>query len=196
MARRFQTTRKLVPEARTIVLPEGDTTIVMVSDTHSRPDPRAMSQVAALRPDLILHGGDVGDLAVLDALAALAPLEAVRGNIDEHVAEAPPDALLLSFTRSEREVLRVLLTHIAVYGPSLLKDVRALALALKVDLVACGHSHVPLLARDAGIAVFNPGSIGPRRFGLPISFGVMRLGQRLTFEHVDVDTGALWRPRP
>jgi predicted phosphodiesterase len=59
----------------------------------------------------------------------------------------------------------------------------------------CGHSHVPFIGRDRGLAIFNPGSVGPRRFDLPIVWGTMSLGPRgLALAHVDAATGAPWQP--
>jgi predicted phosphodiesterase len=85
--------------------------------------------------------------------------------------------------------------HIGVYGPKLRGDVARLARAQEASLVVCGHSHVPFIGRDAGLGVFNPGSVGPRRFQLPIVFGMMDLspaGVRL--RHIDCETGQTWLP--
>jgi len=61
--------------------------------------------------------------------------------------------------------------------------------------VVCGHSHVPFLGRDRGLTIFNPGSIGPRRFHLPIVFGTIDVTPAgLRFAHVDCETGAPWTP--
>jgi len=172
--------------------------IGVVADTHGRPDARALRQLEERAPDLILHAGDIGDLAVLEALGALAPVIAVRGNIDAGPAtpEGLPETIVLSLTRGGALVSRWLLTHIALHGPRLHAEVRRSALAERVDLVVCGHSHVPFAKKEGALAVFNPGSIGPRRFHLPIVFGWLELGDRLTLEHVDVETGARWRPGP
>jgi len=181
-----------------VVLPaDRPARIAVVADTHSRPDPRALDLIARKAPDVILHAGDIGDLAVLDALRPLAPsLVAVRGNIDAARAPAAdlPERLVLRFERGGREVLRVLLLHIAVAGPRLRAEVRREAERERVDLVVCGHSHVPFASRTGPLTVFNPGSIGPRRFDLPIVFGWLELGERLSVSHVDCTTGAPWAP--
>ena len=181
-------------DERLIELPtDRPATLVVVADTHSRPDARAADQIRALAPDAILHAGDIGDLEVLDQLSAIAPVFAVRGNIDLH-APSVPDKLALSLHRRGAEVVRVFMTHIAVYGPRLLGAARDAAQAARADLIVCGHSHVPFVTRDGTTAVFNPGSIGPRRFGLPIVFGVIDIGERLSLRHIDCETGATWRP--
>ncbi len=169
--------------------------LAVVADTHGRPHPAAMDLIAAQRPEAILHAGDIGDLAVLDALAAVAPVHAVRGNIDTR-AEGLPDALTLDLVEGERLWMRMLVVHIAVNGPRLRADVARVARAERATLVVCGHSHVPFVGRDGGLAVFNPGSVGPRRFGLPIVFGVIEVAPSgARFAHIDCETGRAWRPR-
>lgn len=173
---------------------DGSFRAVFVADTHSRPHPDAARHIADLRPDVILHGGDIGDLGVLDELRAIAPVVAVRGNIDAHAPELP-DVVTIDVANAERPVLRMLLTHIAVYGPKLRAEVTRLADDRGASLVVCGHSHVPFIGRDRGLVVFNAGSIGPRRFMLPIVFGVLDLSAAgLALRHVDCETGAPWSP--
>ena len=168
--------------------------IVAIADTHGRPHPRALEWVERERPACILHGGDIGDLAVLDAFGEIAPVIAVRGNIDAPVPGVP-ETLVLTMTRPERPDLTILLTHIAVYGPRLNPQARKLAESAGASLVVCGHSHVPFILRSKSLWVFNPGSIGPRRFQLPITFGVIELGaEGLRLEHVDCETGQRWLP--
>jgi putative phosphoesterase len=167
---------------------------VVVADTHGTPHPSASSRIRDRRPDAILHAGDIGDLRVLDALGAVAPLFAVRGNIDEHAPDLP-DSLDLEFVADDSPRLRLFMTHIAVSGPRLRGDTAALARSRGATLVVCGHSHLPFIGRDKGLAIFNPGSIGPRRFGLPITFGVMELSRTgVTLEHVNAETGDAWTP--
>ena len=167
-----------------------------MADTHSRPHPRAAEHVLALKPDAILHAGDIGELSVLDDLEALAPTIAVRGNIDSR-REGVPDEAVISLERSGRLCLRILLWHIAVSGPRLRADARRRAAQTGAHLVICGHSHIPLIAREGKLGIFNPGSIGPRRFSLPITFGVVEVdGARVDMRHVDCETGARWLPPP
>jgi uncharacterized protein len=184
---------RLVTKRATARLPEGAARIVVVADTHSRPHPAIGGHLERLAPDAILHAGDIGDLSVLDDLRAHAPLFAVRGNIDTRARDLP-DVLVLDLVRGEH-TLRLLLIHIAVHGPTLRADVARMARAEKASLVVCGHSHVPFIGGDRGLVVFNPGSIGPRRFSLPIVFGTIEVGSggvRLT--HIDCETGAAWSP--
>ena len=169
---------------------DGTLRLVAVADTHSQPHAQAEERLAALAPDAILHGGDIGDLAVLDRLAAIAPVYAVRGNIDTR-APGLPDVLTLELGSA----LRILLTHIAVAGPRLRGEVARRARAGGATLVVCGHSHVPFIGGERGLTVFNPGSIGPRRFHLPIVFGTIDLGPGgVRLAHIDCETGARWMP--
>jgi putative phosphoesterase len=162
--------------------------IACVADTHSAPHPRTHELLRALKPDAIIHAGDIGDLAVLEDLKKIAPLYAVRGNIDTRVGL--PDVLVL-----ENGDLRILVTHIAVAGPRLRADAAKLARAERAQLVVCGHSHVPFVGGERGLTVFNPGSIGPRRFTLPIVFGTIDVTPKgLRFGHVDCETGRAWSP--
>ena len=83
---------------------DGTMRLVAVADTHGKPHPRAAERIRALAPDAILHGGDVGDLEVLAALAEVAPVLAVRGNIDGKIAELP-DLLTIDVRRGETSAL-------------------------------------------------------------------------------------------
>lgn len=175
----------------TVALPDGRGRIVVVADTHSQPNPSMVDRLVELRPAAILHAGDIGNPTVLDGLAEFAPVIAVRGNIDGH---ALPDARIVEVD-SVAGRLRLLLTHVAVYGPRLRSEVAAAATAAGASLVVCGHSHVPFLGADKGLIVFNPGSIGPKRFSLPILFGTLEFGpEGVRPAHHEVATGAEWLP--
>jgi uncharacterized protein len=172
----------------------GGLQLVIVADTHSRPHPRAASLISALEPAAILHAGDIGELRVLDELAEIAPVIAVRGNIDERAPHVP-DAITVDIRAGEDSALKLLLLHIAVYGPKIRGDAARLARSQGARLILCGHSHVPFVGKDQGLTVFNPGSIGPRRMHLPIVFGVLEIkAAKLSLRHIDCETGADWTP--
>jgi putative phosphoesterase len=130
----------------------------VISDTHGLLRPEA---VAALRgSDLIIHAGDIGSPEVLPELRRLAPVLAVRGNVDR---EPWADALPLT------EVVEA--GGVSIY---LLHDLRALDLDPKAAgfvAVVSGHTHRPVQERRGEVLFFNAGSAGPRRFRLPISVG-------------------------
>lgn len=176
--------------------PEGAFRFAVVADTHSKPHPATRARLSALKPDVILHAGDIGDLQVLEQLGEVARVLAVRGNIDTRVTEVP-EQLLVELRQGAVLKFRILLLHIAVYGPKLRAEVARLAQRERATLVVCGHSHVPFMGRDRGVSVFNPGSIGPRRFQLPIVLGSIDIssdGARLA--HIDCETGEPWSPPP
>lgn len=132
--------------------------IGVISDTHGLLRPEA---VEALRgSDYIIHAGDIGDPAILAKLGELAPVTAVRGNVDrEKWARKIP----------ETKVLEV--ENVSIY---ILHDLQKLDLKPEVAgfaAVISGHSHVPKKEMKNGVLYFNPGSAGPRRFKLPVSVG-------------------------
>ena len=132
------------------------TRIGVISDTHGLLRPEAL---AALRGcDRILHGGDIGNSAILDGLAQLAPVTAIRGNNDTDAwATTLPDTLLIDI-----EGVRIHLLH----------DRKQLALDPRregVCVVISGHSHKPVLEERDGVLWLNPGRAGPRRFHLPVA---------------------------
>lgn len=193
MPRRSTAARSKHERSRLEVPADRPLRLVVVADTHSKPHPAAADLIAAERPDAILVAGDIGDLAVLDHLGELAPVIAVRGNIDGR--GQLPDSIAIDVHSGAETLCTIVLTHIAVYGPRLRADAARLAKQCGASLVICGHSHVPFIGQDRGLAIFNPGSIGPRRFGLPIVFGVITLGpSQLELEHISCETGERWTP--
>ncbi len=181
--------------ARVAVRGGGRLRLAVVADTHSALHPSAAKHIGLLSPAAILHAGDIGELSVLDELEAIAPLFAVRGNIDVRARDLP-DLLTLDVVAGDVSVLRILLMHIAVNGPRLRADAARLARSRDAALVVCGHSHVPLVARDGELSVFNPGSAGPRRFLLPIVFGTIDVTPTaVRLAHYECETGRPWTPR-
>lgn len=187
--------RKLLEHNERLELDERNSLrVAIVADTHSHPHPRAAELLRAENPAAILHAGDIGDLGVLDQLAKIAKVIAVRGNIDERAPHLP-DVVTIDVCAGKQSALRLLITHIAVYGAKLRADAAQLAQRHSARIVVCGHSHVPFLGRDRGLTVFNPGSIGPRRMHLPIVFGMMEIvDAKLAFRHIDCESGRAWMP--
>lgn len=168
--------------------------LVVVADTHGRPHPNTEALIQKQRPDAILHAGDIGDLFVLDSLEALAPVFAVRGNIDTPARELS-ESMTLEVNEDRRLLIRILLLHIGQSGTALRADARRLAAREGAGLVICGHSHLPFIGRDGEFAILNPGSVGPRRFLLPIVLGVMEFDESgVRMHHVDCETGEVWQP--
>jgi putative phosphoesterase len=136
--------------------------IGVVSDTHGLLRPEVAPALAGV--EQILHLGDVGDPSILKALGKIAPVHAVRGNVDRNgVCGRLP----------ETDVL--LLEGQYIY---MLHDIGTLHLnpaAAKFAAVLYGHSHNPSIERRRGVLYFNPGSCGPRRFELPVTLGLLTL---------------------
>lgn len=173
----------------------GAARLVVISDTHGRPHPRSVELAASFAPDAILHGGDVGAAECLEPFREVAPLIVVGGNIDGQAEHWPGSAAVTVRDRDGADLARILLRHICLRGPKLTGDAARQAKAVEAQLVLCGHSHVPFLGEDKGLLVFNPGSIGPRRFTLPIVFGVLDLAPgRLEARHISCETGERWLP--
>ncbi len=87
------------------------------------------------------------------------------------------------------------MTHIALYGPRIRREAKQLAHRNGAHLLICGHSHVPFLGQEGKLIAFNPGSIGPRRPPLPITYGLLEFGPGTTrIEHIDCETGKPWLP--
>lgn len=184
---------ELLEKTDRIALQGGKLRLAVIADTHSNPHARTKELVAKERPDAILHAGDIGALSVLDDFATIAPVLAVRGNIDGR--GLLPDVLAIDLEDDGESAFKLLLTHIAVDGPRLRADAKRLASAAGAQLVVCGHSHLPFIGSDHGVGIFNPGSCGPRRFRLPIVFGVIEIeAGQLAMKHIDCETGAPWAP--
>ncbi|MBI3478313.1 MAG: metallophosphoesterase family protein [Acidobacteria bacterium] len=132
--------------------------IGVISDTHGLLRPEA---VAALRGvDRILHAGDVGELEILDTLRNVAPVTAVRGNVDH----GPVGAVLPATEVVEIEGVSIYMLHE-------LQKLDLMPEAAGFRVVVYGHSHRPMIEEKKGVVYFNPGSAGPRRFRLPVSVG-------------------------
>jgi putative phosphoesterase len=142
-------------------LSEAYLVVGLVSDTHGLLRPEAIEALAG--SDHIIHAGDIGDPAILGALAAIAPLTAVRGNNDTGAwARGIPEARTL-----ELGGVRIHVIH----------DLGMLRRPPRgVRVVVSGHSHVPRILEEEGVLYVNPGSAGRRRFRLPVTVGQLRIG--------------------
>jgi hypothetical protein len=137
--------------------------IGLISDTHGLLRPAAIEALRGV--EHILHAGDVGDASILDALHNIAPVTAIRGNIDVGgpCSHLPPTEV-------------VTLDGHTFY---MLHDRQTLDLdpvAAGFSAVISGHSHKPLIEWRHGVLYMNPGSAGPRRFSLPVSIGLLTIG--------------------
>jgi hypothetical protein len=134
----------------------------LISDTHGLLRPEALAALAGV--SRILHAGDVGSADVLSALSSVAPVEAVRGNVDQE----PWAAVLPRDLWVEAGGKTLYLTH----EPGRFDlDPRAAG----IHVVVFGHTHQPRVAREHGVLFVNPGSAGPRRFSAPVTLALLDL---------------------
>src|SRR6218665_1334595 len=144
--------------------------IGLLSDTHGLLRPEALAFLRG--SDHIVHAGDICDPAILAALAALAPLTAVRGNNDHGAwAEALPEAVTVDIGGVRLHVLH----DLAQLQPGLADA--------GVQVVVTGHSPRPRIAHEGGLLHVNPGSCGPRRFSLPVAAGELRVDGKGVHAH-------------
>lgn len=150
------------------------TTIGVISDTHGLLRPEAVDALRGVSQ--ILHAGDVGAPEVLEGLREIAPVKAVRGNVDLAVwARGLP----------LNEVVEV--GGVSIYMLHILDELDLKPEAAGFGVVIYGHSHVPKSEEKNGVLYFNPGSAGPRRFKLPVTVGKLVVERgRVGAESVDI----------
>jgi putative phosphoesterase len=136
--------------------------IGVISDTHGLLRPAALAALEGCAH--ILHAGDVGSDEILPALAQIAPVTAVRGNVDHSGAAAA-----LPVTEA------IALGGVLLYMVHRLEDLDLSPAAAGIQAVIYGHSHTPEIAWRNGVLFFNPGSAGPGRFRLPVSVGFLEI---------------------
>ena len=148
--------------------------IGLISDTHGLLRPEALQAMRG--SDYIVHAGDIGDPAILEQLARIAPVTAVRGNNDKGPAYA---------RIAETDVLQA--GEALIYVIHDLNELDLDPAAADFQVVVSGHSHRPASQRRDGVLYVNPGSAGPRRFSLPIAAACLRIsGKTVEVELLDL----------
>ena len=134
--------------------------IGVISDTHGLLRPEVEQRLAGVAH--IVHAGDIGSPNVIAGLQRIAPVIAIRGNVDTgHWAEHYPETQMIT------------LGGRCIY---VLHDIKTLQLdpvSSRVDVIVCGHSHRPRIETIGGVLYLNPGSAGPRRFNLPVTLAIL-----------------------
>jgi len=143
-------------------MPTTTTLIGVISDTHGLLRPELLPALANV--DHILHAGDIGNADILTTLSNIAPVTAIRGNIDTH----GPCADLPATEAIE-------LSGCLIYIVHNLEDLDLNPHAAGIGVVLHGHSHKPSIDHRQGVLYLNPGSAGPRRFSLPITYAILRI---------------------
>jgi putative phosphoesterase len=136
----------------------------VISDTHGLLRPEALTALAGV--EHILHAGDVGDPRILDTLREIAPVTAIRGNVDQwgECADLPATDVVELGGR-------------LFYLVHSVKDLDINPRVAEVAVVVSGHSHQPSLEARDGVIFLNPGSAGPRRFNLPVTVALVTVGE-------------------
>lgn len=146
----------------------------LISDTHGLLRSEALVALAGCAR--VLHAGDVGDPEILTRLATIAPVTAVRGNVDAE----PPLAKLPATAKVTVGDTRIYMLHV-------LDDLGLDPAAAGFSMVLYGHTHHPVAEVRAGVLYVNPGSAGPRRFDLPVTVARVRLGDGApSVRHIDL----------
>lgn len=137
----------------------------IISDTHSLLRSEVLPALAGV--DRILHCGDVGKISILEELAKIAPVTAIRGNVDSDGACSKlPETEVVLIENPPGPPLYLYMLH----------DLKTLHLdpaAARFSAVLHGHTHIPNYVTKKGVLYFNPGSCGPRRFELPVTIGIL-----------------------
>jgi putative phosphoesterase len=136
--------------------------IGIISDTHGLLRPEALLRLSDV--DHIIHGGDIGGPDIVSALRDLAPVTAIRGNVDTG-----------DWARKFPETACVRLAERSIFVLHNRKALRFDPVAAGIDLVVSGHSHVPKIDEVDGVHYLNPGSAGRRRFMLPITLATVEI---------------------
>ena len=137
-------------------------TIGILSDTHGLLRPEVLPALAGV--DHILHAGDIGDPTILSTLQRIAPVTAIRGNIDR----TGPCAALPATEAIE-------LAGTLIYMLHSIDDLDLNPATAGISVVIYGHSHQPSITHRDTVLYLNPGSAGPRRFHLPITLALLRI---------------------
>ncbi|HWB31873.1 MAG TPA: metallophosphoesterase family protein [Acidobacteriaceae bacterium] len=139
-------------------------TVGVISDTHGLLRPEAVEALSGVNH--ILHAGDVGDPAILDVLSSIAPLTAIRGNVDisGRCSQLPATEM-------------VELGGCHIYVIHAIEDLDIEPRSAGVAIVIYGHSHKPSYEERSGTLYLNPGSAGPRRFDLPVTVARLSIGE-------------------
>ena len=134
--------------------------IGIISDTHGLLRPEAERCLVGV--DHIVHGGDIGKPDIIEALRRIAPVTAIRGNVDT-----------AGWAQKYLETETVGLAGRSIFVIHDLKDLRTDPAAHGIDVVVSGHTHVPKIETAGGVLFLNPGSAGRRRFRLPVTLATI-----------------------
>ena len=137
----------------------------LISDTHTLLRLEAFDALRFAGVTAIVHAGDVGDAAILEQLTQIAPVTAVRGNVDHgDLAKRLPATAILT------------VEGVSIYVLHILDDLDLDPKTAGIHVVVYGHTHEPLIRTSRDVLYVNPGSAGPRRFHQPVTVGFLHVG--------------------
>jgi putative phosphoesterase len=159
---------------------QADFQLGVISDTHGLLRPEALELLQGV--DMIIHAGDIGPPEILETLKAIAPVAAVRGNMDG----GPLGMILPDAESIEIGTIRIHVLHD-------LNRMHCNPATEGIGMVINGHTHRPLLHTVQEVIYLNPGSAGPRRLGLPVSLARVNFNSgRISVRHIDLDQHRLY----
>lgn len=138
----------------------------LISDTHGLLRQEALDALQG--SDYIIHGGDIGKQGIIESLATIAPVTAVKGNVDKGQ---------LACRYAPYEVLKI--EDIYIYVLHIIDEIDLDPVASGFQVVVYGHSHKPSVRQENGVLFINPGSAGPKRFSLPVTVGRLTINGAL-----------------
>ena len=147
-------------------------TVGLISDTHGLLRPEALHRLEG--SDLIVHAGDIGKPEVIDELELIAPVHAIKGNVDTG-----------SWATAYEPTQVVQVDETFIYVLHNLADLDLDPLAAGFQVIISGHSHKPKIEHKNGVLFVNPGSAGPRRFTLPISIARLEIQCNSVQAHIE-----------
>jgi len=170
--------RSSAGQVRTPAPTRAQVTIGVISDTHGLLRPEALAALHG--SDYIVHAGDIGDPLILKKLAEIAPVTAIRGNVDREAwARKIPTTNVLE------------VAGVSIYVLHNLNELDLKPEAGGFRVVVFGHSHVAKQEEKNGVLYFNPGCAGPRRFRLPVTVGRLHVKHgKASVEIVEIVAGA------
>lgn len=134
----------------------------LISDTHGLLRQEALDALQG--SDYIIHAGDISKQSIIDSLATIAPVTAVRGNVDKGK---------LAIRYAPYEVLKI--GDIYIYVLHIIDEIDLDPVASGFQVVVYGHTHKPSVRQENGVLFVNPGSAGPKRFSLPVTVGRLEI---------------------
>ncbi len=149
--------------------------LAVISDTHRLLRPELLNQMENV--DLVLHAGDIGSIKVLTELKEIVPVLAVKGNVD-----------IKTWSKTIPEFVEKKIEGIIIKVIHRPEDIPQEWFEDGTDIIIYGHTHKPLESKKGNTLLLNPGSIGPRRFNLPISYVLMEIEQgKYSYEFITME---------